>query len=169
MNRAVLKYLAIAIGFAVVWILLEHVLGFNTARHEIGQYTRNATMIFFWVTIFLVIRETKKSQGNQLTFLQGFKTGVMYTVLFSLAFVLIILLYVQLINPDFYVTYKEFTMNQLVASHATPKQIKDAMREVDMSYNGSFQSYAVLFLFSTIFGVVISLIAALIYRTKSGS
>lgn len=166
MNRVVLKYLAIAVSFAIVWMLMEHVLGFNTDRHEIGQYTRNATMIFFWVTVFLLMRETKKRQGHQLTWLQGFSLGVVYTLLFSLAFVILLLLYVQFINPEFYVTYREFTLHQLVASHATPKEMKEAMHEVDLSYNGSFQSYALLFTFSVIFGVVVSMIAALIYRTK---
>ncbi|MBX7109361.1 MAG: DUF4199 domain-containing protein [Chitinophagales bacterium] len=169
MNRIVLKYLIMAIGFAVVWILIEHVLGFNTARHEIGQYTRNATMIFFWVTIFLALRETKKNQGHQLSFMHGFMLGAMYSILFSLAFVIVILLYVKLINPAFYATYREFTLNQLIASHATPKAIKEAMHEVDMSYNGSMQSYVLLFLFSTLFGVFISLIAAFVYRTKSNA
>lgn len=169
MKKAVRKYLLISVAFAAIWILIEHVLGYNTTRHDIGQFTRNATMLVFWVTIFLAIRETKKQQGNKLSFSEGMKTGVTLTVLYSMAFVLIILLYVQFINPDFYATYKTFTLNQLTAAHATPKQIEEAMMEVDMSYDGSLQSYALLFLFSSIFGTVLSLIASLIYRTKSVS
>ncbi len=169
LHRVVLKYLAIAVSFTIVWMLIEHVLGFNTDRHEIGQYTRNATMIFFWGTLFLMMRETKKMQGHQLTWQQGFSLGVVNTLLFSLAFVIIFLLYVQYINPEFYVTYREFTLHQLVASHATPKAMKEAMQEVELSYNGSFQSYALLFTFSVIFGVVVSMMAALLYRTKSNS
>ncbi|MEO6168438.1 MAG: DUF4199 domain-containing protein [Chitinophagales bacterium] len=169
MNKAVGKYLVISVAFAVIWILIEHVAGFNTTRHDIGQFTRNANMIVFWVTIFLAIREARKNQGNKLSFGDGMKTGVALTVLYSLAFVVIILLYVQFINPDFYATYKAFTLNQLTAANATPKQMEEAMKEVDMSYDGSPQSYGLLFLFSAIFGTVLSLIASLIYRTKSVS
>lgn len=169
MNKAVRKYLVISVAFAMIWILIEHVLGYNTTRHDIGQFTRNATMLVCWVTIFLAIRETRKSQGNILSFGNGMKTGIALTVLYSMAFVLIILLYVQFINPDFYATYKTFTLNQLTAANATPKQIQEAMKEVDMSYDGSPQSYALLFLFSSIFGTVLSLIASLIYRTKTVS
>lgn len=169
MNKTILKYLIISIVFADAWILIEHVLGLNTIHHEIGQFTRNLPMVFFWITIFLVISEVKRRQGNQLTFSQGFKTGLLYTVLFSLAFAIIILLYVKLINPEFYASYKEFTRNQLITTHATPRQIKAAMQEVDISYNGTLKSYALLFLFSSIFGIVISLIASMVFRTKKSA
>src|SRR5262245_46632267 len=101
MNKAVRKYLLINTVFLIVWILLEHVLGYNSTKHEIGQYTRNATMIFFWITIFLTIRETRINLGGQLTIAQGMKSGIILTLAYSAIFALCIFLYVKLLNPGF--------------------------------------------------------------------
>ena len=41
------------------------------------------------------------------------------------------------------------------------------MKEIEMSYSGSAMSYVLLFIFSFLFGAMISAIASLIYKTRS--
>jgi hypothetical protein len=50
MKTPAVKYAVIALIFSIVWTFIEHVLGYNTTKHEIGQYARliPALFITFW-------------------------------------------------------------------------------------------------------------------------
>ncbi|MCX6292241.1 MAG: DUF4199 domain-containing protein [Bacteroidetes bacterium] len=152
----------------IVWIAFQHIMGYNSLRHDIGQYTRMVTAFVFWIALFVVVRNEKK-KNSSLTFMQGWKAGLLTSLVYSFGFTVIIILYQQFINPEFYSTIKAFTISQLQSSHASPEATDSALREVDMSYSGTPLSYLLLFVFSFIMGGFFSAIAAKFFKAKQPS
>lgn len=155
----------VLLAVTIVWIAFQHIMGYNTTRHDIGQYTRMVTMILFWAAIFIVVRNEKRIRGT-ISFAEALKAGLMSSLVYCAGFTIFIFLYQHFVNPEFYQTLKAFMLTQMQEQHATQQQIDAKMNEVDMSFNGSALSFILMFIFSFIWGVIISAIAALIYRTR---
>ena len=141
-------------------------MGYNTTRHEIGVYTRLFPMIFFWVIIFVTLFAQRKKYGDTLTFKQGFQTGLIMTLVYCAGFTVMIILYQNLVNPEYYQTLKDFTMKTLEERKATQAMMDAEMKELQMSQSGSASSYLLLFVFSSIWGIGISAIASALLRKK---
>ena len=150
---------------SAVWIGLEHMMGYNTTRHDIGQYSRLVPALLFWASIFVVVRNEKRKTGK-LTYIDGWKAGVVCSLVYSFGFAIIIAIYQQFINPEFYETFKAFSLAHLQEIKATQAQIDSAMKEIEMSYSGSPTSYVLLFVFSFVWGIILSSLAALIFKSK---
>jgi hypothetical protein len=164
-SKPSVRYALIALLFTFVWMVFEHLMGWNTTRHEIGQYSRMLPMIVFWVLIFITVNQSRGMQSSY-TFNQGLRDGMMMSLIFCAWFTVLIVLYQKFINPDFYITLKAFTIEQLKAKNATQAEIDENMKTMDMSFNGSAFSFFLLFVFSFGWGLILSVIAALVYRKK---
>ena len=155
----------VALIFSIAWIGFEHAMGYNTTRHDIGQFTRLLPAFVYWAFLFIAVRNEKRRTG-QLSFLNGWKAGNVTSLVYSIGFAIIIMIYQQFINPEFFETFKTFSLAELQSNQATQAQIDSAMKEIEMSYSGSATSYLLLFVFSFVWGVVLSSIAALIFKSK---
>lgn len=89
------------------------------------------------------------------------------TLIFCAGFTIIIMLYQQFINPDYYQTLKDFTMKQMQDRGATPKEMELVQNELKEQAGGSALSYLLLFVFSAIWGLGISAIASMILRKST--
>lgn len=165
---ATLKILFRNVGYALLLtfasVMVNHFLGFNTARHDIGDITRNAVTIVFWCSIFLTIVQVRSAAGAEHNFLNAFRSGTMYSVLYSAGFSLFMVLYQKVINPQFYPTFRQYFENKLIVLKLSPDLVASRMRQFDMSYNGDFPTYMLLFLYMAMGGVILSAIAGAIYR-----
>jgi len=123
-------------------------------------------MIFFWVIIFVTLFAQRKKYGDTLTFKQGFQTGLIMTLVYCAGFTVMIILYQNLVNPEYYQTLKDFTMKTLEERKATQAMMDAEMKELQMSQSGSASSYLLLFVFSSIWGIGISAIASALLRKK---
>ena len=159
------RYALIALAITFVWIVIEHLAGWNTTRHDIGQYTRMLPMVLFWVMIFVAVNQSR-GQREVYTFNEGLRDGMLMSLIYCAGFTLIIFLYQKFINPDFFVTLKAYTLEQLKARNATPEEIEKSIKQMDMSFSGSAASFFLLFVFSFGWGVILSAIAARVYRKK---
>ena len=146
-------------------MIFEHSMGWNTARHDIGRYSNLFAPLTFWFSIFIIVRNEKRKLGT-LSFGNGWKAGVIATLVYAVGFTLLIAIYQKLINPEYYETLKVFMLHKLETQHASQEQIDSAMKEIETSYNGSATSYLLLFVFTLVWGVLLSAIAASIYKTK---
>jgi hypothetical protein len=151
--------------FTILWIAFEHVMGWNTTKHEVGQFARLVPAFVFWTSVFIVVRNKKRS-AEGVTFIEGWRAGVLTSIVYSIGFTLVIIIYQQFINPEFYETLKAFTLQNLQLRNASQEQIDSSMKELEMSYNGSATSYVLLFVFSLAWGILLSAIAASIYKTR---
>lgn len=88
------------------------------------------------------------------------------SLIYCAGFSIIVYLYQKILNPEFYDTLKNYTLEQLQKNNATKEQIDAAVKEMQMSYSGSPISFVLLFVFSSVWGVIMSAIAALVYRKK---
>ena len=76
------KYGVLFALIVVVYVLLEHFLGINTTRHDIGQYSRLAGGLVPILGIFFGIRSKRNHELNGvMTFGQGVKTGLLIAVI----------------------------------------------------------------------------------------
>ena len=166
MKRPAKKFALGTLAVSIIWILFEHLMGYNTTRNDIGQYTRMFPMIFFWIMLVVAIYYERRGHGNTLTFAEGFRTGLVMTLIYSLGFTIVIILYQQFLNPDQYSIMKEFTASQLQQGKLTQAQYADAMKEVDTVYSGKPIAYVLLFVFSVAWGIGISAIVSLILQKK---
>jgi hypothetical protein len=141
-------------------------MGFNSTRHDIGQYTRNIPILIFSVVIFIVIYYERRGYGHSLTWMEGFKVGVLMSLIYAAGFTIEIILYSKFMNPDFCNTFKEFTMQQLQQLGSAQDLIDAKMKEIDFTYGGSGLSYFALFSFSFLWGAIVSAISSLIWMKK---
>ncbi len=166
MNPISIRYSLYLLAFTIAWIMMEHYLGFNSTNMQQGQYTRFVPMILFWVLIFYVVFLERKNLNGTMNYRQGFRTGIQFSIIYCLGFTLIIAFYQHFVNPGFYDSLKAFTLEQLHARNASQKEIDDSLAELEFSFNGSALSYLLLFVFSMIWGVGLSAIAALTFKRK---
>jgi len=159
------RYAIIALIITFVWIVIEHLMGWNTTRHDIGQYTRMLPMVLFWVLIFVTVNQSRGAQTT-FTFMQGLREGMLMSLIYCAGFTVIIALYQKFVNPEFFETLKVFTLEQLKAKNASQEEIDNTIKGMEMSFNGSAASFFLLFVFSFGWGVILSAIAGLVYRKK---
>ncbi len=162
--RVMFRNLGIALILTIISVFVNHALGYNTVRHDIGDITRNAVTILFWCSIFLTIVQMRARAGEEHNFLIAFRNGFLYSVFYSGAFALFIAVYQHVINPQFYPTYRVYFEKKLVEAKIAPELLAAKMRQFDMSFNGDFPTYMLLFLFMGMGGVILSAIAAVLYR-----
>ncbi|MFI5134890.1 MAG: DUF4199 domain-containing protein [Chitinophagales bacterium] len=166
MKNAAVKIALFTLGASVIWILFEHMMGWNNTNHAIGQYSRTMPMILFWIMLVVCIWYVRRGHGNSLTFKEGFQSGLIMTLIYCFGFTIVIILYQQFLNPEYYQTLKDFTMQQLQSKGASQSEIDSALKELEMSQSGTPLSYLLLFVFSTLWGIGISAIASAILMKK---
>jgi hypothetical protein len=164
-NTAVTRFTILAFIVTVIWTIIEHVLGYNTTKHETGQYTRMLPAFFFYLCIILAIWNRRKQNGS-LSFGEGFRTGALISVYYSILVAIWYAIYAEVINKEYQSSLLAFTRKQLEASNASQQEMTAKLKEVEMSSGGSFLSYVLLFVFMTVGGLVISLIASAILKKK---
>src|ERR1043165_1598221 len=167
MKSIPIRYAIVIFIITVAWTLLEHFLGFNTTRHEIGQYTRQVTAFAYYATVVMAIGRVRKDQGKLLTFGQGMQTGLYCCLTYSVLVTLWFALYAEVINPQFQSTLLAFTRRKMEASFKTPEQIEKVLKMERLSSGGSVASYLMLFGFMLAFGLMVSAIASAIMRKGS--
>ena len=166
MKSISIRFALIASITFIVWVCMEHLLGYNTTKMQIGQYTRLASAYLFWMFIVITIVVKKKELRGIVSFASLLSTGVHMVIIYSVITAVWLAIYQHFINPDFYPLIKQFSLEQLQAERKTDLEIVESMKEIEMSYNGSVLSYLFYFLFSSIAGSIIAAIAALIMRSK---
>jgi hypothetical protein len=166
MNRTVLKYVLIAFVFTVIWTMIEHVLGYNTSKHEIGQYTRIIPTFVYWGCVIAGIIAAKNRQVEKISFKELMNTGVGISLIYSLLLTGWYALYAEVINKDYKSSLIAFERSRLLAANATSEEVADKIRQVDMQTGGSVRSYLMLFAFMVLFGLGITLITSAIVRRR---
>ncbi len=167
MNPLSIRFALYTLAGTTAWIFIEHIAGFNTTNLAIGEITHNFAMIAFWILIFVEVLVQRKANGNALTFKEGFFSGMQFSFFYCIGFALLIAFYQHYVNPEYYENYKAFALERLHQYNASPQLIDSSMKEVDMVNNGSLTSYSMMFLYSIVFGVFLSAIAALVFKRKS--
>lgn len=116
-----IKYGVLFAGIVVIYVLIEHVLGINTTRHDIGQYTRLAGILVPILGIFFGIRAKRKNElSGTISFGQGVKTGFIIAVIQTTLTTFWFWFYGTIINPQFLDTMLAFERGQMLAAGIAP-------------------------------------------------
>jgi hypothetical protein len=166
MRHPAKKFALGTLAVNVIWLLFEHMMGYNTTRHDIGQYTRMFPIIFFSFMIVAAIYYQRKRQSNVLAFPKGFRTGVVMTLIYCAAFTMVLILYQQFLNPEYFQTLKAFTLQGLQARNASQAEIDAVMERLKMMSGGSAFSYLVHFALCAIWGICFSAIVAFLLKKR---
>lgn len=162
--RVFFRNLGMGVLLAIGAFFVNHWLGFNTTRHDIGEISRNAVTVILWCAIFVTIAQMRATAGAEHNFISAFRNGFLYSVFFSGIYALFMALYQHVINPQFYVTYRTYFESKPAVAKLAPEVLAATMRQFDMNYKGDFPTYMLLFLATGMGGVILSAIAAAIYR-----
>jgi hypothetical protein len=169
MIKIIIKYTLIAFVITVIWTLIEHVLGYNTTRHDIGQYTRVITTFLYWGLVVAAIIEVKNKSGNKINFKTALNTGLGVAFGYSFLVTLWFALYAEVINTQYQPTLLAFERNKLLAAGASAEKISAKLKEVELTSGGSVMSYLLLFVYMALFGVGIAVVTSLfVQRWKAG-
>ena len=160
------KYGVLFAGIVVVYVLLEHLLGLNTTRHDIGQYTRYAGVLVPVLGVFFGIRAKRKELGAELTFLQGVKTGFLIAVIQTTITTFWFWFYSTVINPQFLDTMLAFERTQMLAEGKPDVAINSELQHMRSFFRvPRFQIFQEIF--GIAYGVIIAVIVSFFMRTKT--
>ena len=166
MKNTSIRFAIIASVTFIIWCLVEHLLGYNTIKMEVGQYTRLASAYLFWLFIVITIILKKRELGGIVSFAACLKAGLLMVIIYSAITAVWLAIYQHFINPDFYPLVKQFSIDQMKAAGKNEMEMASEIKEIDRSYNGSAFSYLLYFIFSSIAGSIIAMIASLIVRSR---
>jgi len=166
MKYPAVRMALLAITFTLIWTLFEHFMGYNTNRHDIGQFTRLMPAFVFYYLVVRAVWLQRKQDGGALIFARGLKIGAATAVLYGFLAAIWFAVYAEIINPKYASTLRTFELSKLESVHAGPEQIASKLKELELSSGGSFLSYFLLFVFMTFFGCAVALVAAFLLRRK---
>ncbi|MEO6830619.1 MAG: DUF4199 domain-containing protein [Chitinophagaceae bacterium] len=166
MKNIAVRYALIVFAISVVWTLTEHALGFNTTRHDIGQYTRQVPAFIFYGSIVLAIWQLRKSQQNSLRYGQGILLGLNLTMIYASLLTIWYALYAEVINKQFQSSLLAFREAQYAQSGASADNLAEQLRIDTLSSGGSLGSYVLLFAILLLFGLCVSVVAGLALRKR---
>ncbi|MGH9970192.1 MAG: DUF4199 domain-containing protein [Pyrinomonadaceae bacterium] len=162
-----LKYGLIFSLVVVVYVMIEHALGFNTTRHNIGQYTRLGGVLVPIVALFLGIKEKRNKELNgRLTFGQGVKTGVLIAVIQTTLTTLFFFVYGNIINPDFLPTLLEFERTKMSSGGYPEAEISAQLERLKAMYSLPVQPIFQMMI-GISYGFVLSLLFSALLKRKS--
>lgn len=154
--RIEIKWAIIMVITTLLWMVLEKLLGFHDARIEQHVWFTNLIDIPI-ITIFVLamLEKRNKFYEGTLTYLQGFKTGVIITILVTLVSPATQYVTSTFITPDFFANMKEHTVR------------KGMMTAEEAGNYFTLQNYIIqVLLFTPILGIVFSAIIAIFTRKK---
>lgn len=168
MKKVALKYgfrstVAIVVIFLILWLFLSD-LDFGT-QEVLGYVSMIVSLSFVY---FGLKYYRDNENGNQLTFGQGLKLGLLIVLIPSIAFGLFDVVYTEVINPDFMEDYYSHTVENMKANlPASEFEVKLAEMETqkEMFGNPLFQ-FVVMGMTVFLVGFIMTVISSLILQRK---
>lgn len=149
-----------------LWTLAEHVLGFNSTRFQIGQFTRVFGIILPIVMITLGIRDKRNIDlKGRLELKEGVKSGVWISVISGAITAIFFLIYGSVINPEYLDRLMIFEKSKMIGQGIPENEIGpklEAMRTMN-----TFPVQPLFQLFGSIIsGLAISIIGSSMLKKK---
>ena len=168
MKRTILRYglfatLTIIALSLMIWTLVDVVD--NTTGEIIGYSSMVVSLLF----VYFGIKHYRDSENNGLvSFGKALLIGILISLLASIAFGLMDLIYVTFVNPDFMTDYYDGMLEQLQTLPADEFEIRKAELESEKEmFSNPFMHFMIMSMMVFVIGSVISLISALVLQRKS--
>jgi hypothetical protein len=164
--RTETKYALLSAATLVVWVMVEHILGFNAEHMDVGQYTQPIIPFIIWVLLFFAIREKKTGLGGTLTFMQGVRTAFFVSLLYALLQGAWFGIYSNLIHPEYANLSLQFHETQLAQEGKTPQEIQEEMAMSKMIFDGGVRQFGFFIVSTTLINTAVGAIMSLFLKTK---
>jgi hypothetical protein len=171
MNKIIIQYGLLSGILVCIWLLLCIFVATDVLM-DFGMFFGYASMLLAFCLIFVAIHKYKNStEDGIITFGRGFKIGFFITLIASTIYVVTWLIEYQFFIPDFMESYSETYLKRLKESGISEADLMaktKEMKEMSVMYKNNF-FYRAAFTYIEILptGILMSLIAALVYSRKS--
>jgi hypothetical protein len=166
--KVALTYGLVTALVSALWMLVEFFLGFHGENIASGQHFRWLPWLILLVGIVLAIRAQRAAGGGTLSYGRGVGTGVLTAIVWSLAVSVWSFIYTSAINPDFIEFMVQFQLDEMERKGMAPEMIDAAEKVIRMMSHPLLSAVMGVVTFG-VFGTVVSLIAAAVFRTKEGA
>ena len=160
------KYALLSALALVVWVMVEHVLGFNTEHMDVGQYTQPIIPFIIWILLFIAVREKKNQLGGQLTFMQGVRSAFFVSIFYAVLQGIWFGIYSNVIHPEYANLTLQFHETQLAQEGKTPQEIQDEMAMSKMIFDGGVNQFGFFIITTTVINTAIGAIMSLFLKTR---
>ena len=162
-----IKYSFISAVALILWVTVEHLLGFNTTKMEMGQYTQPIIAIIVLAILFFGIREKRnKILNGELTIIQGLKTAFFIALFYAILQGAWFTIYSNIINPEYAELSMQFKTDQLVEEGKTSQQIADELAMTTKIFDGGFIQFGFFIMITTLTNTIVGLIMTLFLKTE---
>lgn len=166
MRLLILKYAGIAAIICFSWTLIEHIAGFNSIRHDLGEYTRLLPPIAYYLLVIAAIRRYKAQLAGFIRFKDAFKVGNGVSLLYAILATCWFAFYAEVINTEFQETLLGFEQSKLLHKGASLKEVAQSISGAELTSGGSLLSYLILFCYLFITGFLLSFITSLVVKKE---
>lgn len=168
MKKTVLRFglygtITISLLSVLIWALVDVV------DNTMGEIIGYSSMVLSLLFVFFGIKHFRDKENNGLvTFSKALLIGVLISLMVSIAFGILDIIYVKLVNPDFMTTYYDGMLEEAQALPAEEFEIRKAAlySEREMFLN-PFMHFFIMSMMVFVIGFIISLLSALILQRKN--
>lgn len=168
MKKTILRFGLYGIGTIcllslLIWSLVDVVD--NTTGEVIGYSSMVVSLLF----VYFGIKHFRDKENNgMVTFTKALLIGILISLMVSLAFGILDIIYVKFVNPDFMTEYYEGMLEEAQSLPAEEFEIRKAelQSEKEMFLN-PFIHFFIMSMMVFVIGFIISLLSALILQRKN--
>ena len=168
MKKTILRFglygiITICLLSILIWSLVDVV---DNTMGEIIGYT---SMVLSLIFVFFGIKHFRDQENNgTVTFAKALLIGVLISLMVSLAFGILDIIYVKFVNPDFMTEYYDGMLEQAQSLPAKEFEIRKAalQSEKEMFVN-PFIHFFIMSMMVFMIGSIISLLSALLLQRKN--
>lgn len=154
-----------AIGIAI-YSTLEFAVGLHGKYLSIGQYVGYLRYVVLFIGLFLGIQKVRDAvPGGEITFLQGLWAGIIISVVAGLIVTCFERFYLEFINPGFFDTWIQFTVDEMKKKGASVAAMNEAFQQAQV-WRSPWIQWSIYIIETSVIGFVFSLILVPLLRKK---
>lgn len=159
-------------GGVFVSIFMVILVNYCDTQHAVTNMLITYTaMIVAFSVIFVAIKKERDNNGGVITFGKALRIGLTITLITSTIYTVVWLVDFYVFMPDFIDKYTDHIIQQLKASHLSPRVLKEKIDQANRDkamYNSPIGQILEPYMEILPVGILVSLIAALILKRKGG-
>lgn len=168
MKKTILRFglygvITVSLLSLLIWSLVDVV------DNKMGEVIGYTSMVVSLLFVFFGIKHFRDKENNGIvTFAKALLIGILISLMVSLAFGILDIIYVKFVNPDFMTEYYDGMLKQAQSLSAEEFEIRKAelQSEKEMFAN-PFIHFFIMSMMVFVIGFIISLLSALLLHRKN--
>lgn len=154
---------------SLAWIILRYVISFNIPVESLTDYTRFMVMFGPIAPLLVAIYGHIKSKGKNFGFPDVFKASAKAGFMYSLLYLVGILVLFQFVNPSDFSSRKALIVAQQIeantaANLSSPEETRAKINEIFTPFNYATISFMISVLLTLFYSAFIAFLAAMFKR-----